>query len=414
VFLLGFVLDHGLQPHAPMVLTIVAAALLILALAQLLLAWRVRANVPALSSLPAPARSANWPRLSVIVPACDESFGIEGALASKLSCGYPNLEVVVVDDRSTDDTGALARGVSRQDPRVCVTRIDELPPGWLGKLHAMSAGAARATGEWILLSDADVHIEPGALERVIAHAEAEGIDFVALMPQADPVDAILDACLAAVARFVSLGFRLWAANDDRSSAAMGVGAFNLVRKRALDASPGLAHLRMEVADDVALGAMLKASGARCRVFAARRYVHLVCAERLDVLARNLEKGGHVFGFSLSLAILVPFAFLAIELGVPALAIAQGGVAAALAAGQLAALTIVNVVVARHFAAPLRGAILWPIGMIVMMALAARAGMLGWWRGGIVWRGTRYSRSEIEAGRRFIGGCVEPTRETAGR
>ena len=103
---------------------------------------------------------------------------------------------------------------------------------------------------------------------------------------------------------------------------------HLVRKRALDASPGLSHLRMEVADDVALGMMLKASGARCRVFAARRDVHLVCAERLGVLAKNMEKGGHAFGFSLLLALIVPFALLSIDLGVPAVALAHGGAAAA--------------------------------------------------------------------------------------
>ena len=383
-----------------LLLVVVSALLLALALLQLSLVWRVRANVPVLSTLPAPARTAAWPRLSVIVPARNESFGIEGALASKLSCGYPNLEVVVVDDRSTDDTGAIARRVSQHDPRVRVTRIDELPTGWLGKLHAMSVGAERATGEWILLSDADVHVEPGVLERVIAHADAEKLDFVALIPQIDPVAPVLDACLAAVIRFTALGCRMWAANDDRSSVAMGVGAFNLVRKRALDASPGLSHLRMEVADDVSLGMMLKASGARCRVFAARHDVHLVCAERVGVLAKNMEKGGHVFGFSLSLAILVPFALLAIDLGVPALALAHGGVAALLGAAQLAALTLVNVVAARHFGAPLRGALLWPIGVVVGMALAARTGILGWWRGGIEWRGTRYGRDEIEAGRRF--------------
>jgi hypothetical protein len=379
--------------------------LLLLALVELVLAWRIRASVPALDTLPERARRSEWPRLSLIVPARNESFGIEGALASKLACGYPNLEVVVVDDRSTDDTGAVARRLSEHDPRVRVERIDELPPGWLGKLHAMSVGVARATGEWILLSDADVHVEPEVLERVIDHAEAEAIDFVALMPQARPVDWVIDACVATVIRFTSLLLRQWAANDDRSSAAMGVGAFNLVRKRTLDATPGLAHLRMEVGDDAALAAMLKACGARCRFFAARRKVHLVCAERLGVLAKNLEKGGHAFGFSLGLAILAPLMLVAIDLGVPILAMTHGGVSAALGVAQLVALTLVNVVLARHFRAPLRGAMLWPVGVAVGMVLVARMGILGWWRGGIVWRGTSYGRSEILAGRRFINGRI---------
>jgi glycosyltransferase involved in cell wall biosynthesis len=388
-----------------MLLIASSAVLLALAVVQVILAWRVRTNVPALSTLPTPPPASQWPRVSIVVPARNESFGIEAALASKLSCGYPNLEVVVVDDRSTDDTGALAAAFARKDPRVRVARIDELPNGWLGKLHAMTVGAENATGEFVLFSDADVHVNPGTLERVVAYAESEAIDMVALMPQTHPVGAVIDAFVAVFVRFSAVGLRLWAANDPTSNVGMGVGAFNLVRKRALDASPGFSHLRMEVSDDVALGAMMKASGARCRFLAGREDVHLVFVERIAVAARNLEKGGHMFDFSLFRAIAVPTVVLAVELGIGIYAITQGGLAAALGATQLAAVTMVYLVLARHFRAPLRGAILWPIGVVVAAALAMRAGILGWWRGGIEWRGTRYDRSTITAGRRFVRGTV---------
>ena len=380
-------------------LWIAAVGCLLFAFVQLALAWRVRSTVPVLSSLDAPPPRA-WPRLSIVVPARDEAGGIEAALASKLACGYPNLEVIVVDDRSTDGTGEIARRLAESDPRLAVTRVDELPAGWLGKVHAMSIGASHATGEWLLLSDADVHVTPGTLERVVAHAEAHDVDFIALMPRMDRAGALVDACVAGILRLLALVGRTWAANDDRSNVGVGVGAFNLVRRDALERSHGLVHLRMEMADDVALGAMLKASGARCRFFAARDAVHLVFAERVGVLARGLEKGGGIMGFSLVRTIAVTLVWLAVDLGVPLGAIAAGGPVALVGALQLLLLTGTHALVSRHFGAPMGGVLLWPLGGVVGIAMFARSGVLAWWRGAIVWRGTHYGKDQIEGGRRW--------------
>lgn len=386
-------------------LSVVAAACALFALVQLVLALRIRATVPVLSEIDAPTPSA-WPRLSVIVPARNEAHGIEAALASKLACGYPNLEVVVVDDRSTDGTGTIAARLASTDARLTVTRVDDLPPGWLGKLNALSVGVASASGDWLLLSDADVHVTKGTIERAIAHAEAHEVDFIAMLPRMHAVEPILDACVTGMIRTTALVGRTWSANDDASKIGVGVGAFNLVRRSALERSRGLAYLRMEMADDVALGAMLKASGARCRFFAARDAVHIVFAERLGVLSRGVEKGGGLLGFSLLRTLAVACAWLAIDVAVPFVALAtQSPLAAALGAAQLVLLTAMHVVLARHFRLPMRGALLWPIGTIVGIALLARSGALAWWRGAIVWRGTSYGRAEIEAGRRWLSGQV---------
>jgi hypothetical protein len=384
-------------------LTAITSICALLAIIQLGLALRVRASVPLLSA--DVAVPGVWPRMSIIVPARNEASGIERALSSKLACGYENLEIVVVNDRSTDDTGAIAERLTRADERLTVIHIDELPPGWLGKVHAMAAGAARASGDWLLLSDADVHIEPGTLERVVAYAEAHAIDFVSLLPQMEPVDPILDACIASTVRTIMLGGRTWLANDDRSEIGVGVGAFNLVRARALQKSPGLAYLRMEIADDVALGAMLKASGARCRVLAAGTGVHLVLAERLSDLTRSSEKAGSLLGFSIARTLAVAGLLLAFDLAVPIASIVAGGLLSGLGALTLAVLAVTHAVLVHHLKAPMRGALLWPLGSIISIVLLARSGALAWWHGAVAWRGTRYSKSEIEAGRRWVGGRV---------
>jgi len=123
-----------------------------------------------------------WPKLSIIIPARNEAASIEAAVTSRLAQDYPDFEVCVIDDRSTDGTGAIVDRLAEGDPRVRAVHITELPEGWLGKVHALHRGVSIATGEWLLLSDADVHFAPATLRRAIAHAEARGFDFVGVFP----------------------------------------------------------------------------------------------------------------------------------------------------------------------------------------------------------------------------------------
>jgi len=187
-------IDTAPPPSEGRRMLIVSSLVLLVWCIQFALALRVRRSVPALSDLPpAPAARGTWPRISLVVPARDEGLHIAGALASKLTCGYPSLEVVAIDDRSTDDTGAIIDRAAASDPRVAAVHVTDLPEGWLGKVHAMARGLERATGEWVLFSDADVHVEPGALERIVAWAEAGGVDLVAVLPRVHPVGLLIDA-----------------------------------------------------------------------------------------------------------------------------------------------------------------------------------------------------------------------------
>lgn len=112
-------------------------------------------KLPRLEQVKAPAPES-WPRVSFIVPACNEGAEIEAALRSKLRLDYPSLQVVLVDDRSTDDTGTIADRLAAEDSRLTVLHLRELPAGWLGKVHALRRGLDQATGEWLLFSDADI------------------------------------------------------------------------------------------------------------------------------------------------------------------------------------------------------------------------------------------------------------------
>ena len=102
------------------------------------------------------------PRVSIIVPACNEAADIEATLTRLLALEYDNYEVIAVDDRSSDQTGEIMERIAAAAPpgRLKVIRIAELPAGWMGKPHAMWSASNQATGDWLLFTDADVLFKP--------------------------------------------------------------------------------------------------------------------------------------------------------------------------------------------------------------------------------------------------------------
>ncbi|HET9035070.1 MAG TPA: glycosyltransferase, partial [Myxococcaceae bacterium] len=314
--------------------------------------------------------------------------------------GYPALEVVLIDDRSTDGTGALVDAIAAEDPRVRAVHLTSLPPGWLGKLHAMKEGLRLATGEWLLFSDADVHLAPGTLERAVRFAEAHRLDHLSILPQLRPATWLVDAALASFTRTGLVMGRVWLVSDPRSKVGGSVGAFGLVRRSALDRSPGLEHLRLEVADDLALGQMLKESGSRSAVVNGRTLVLIHWYRTLAELARGTEKGAALFDFRLWPALCWTGAIGFLELG-PFVAALLGPLPAARVLGLLGATLLLGSTVwmCRFLGQSVLSALLSPLGVVVNGVLLLRAAVLAKLRGGLQWRSTLYRPEELRPGRR---------------
>jgi len=338
-----------------------------------------------------PPDPPRWPKLSILVPARNEAGTLHPAVTTILAQDYPELEIVLIDDRSEDGTGELVDRIAASDPRVRPVHVTELPDGWLGKVHALDQGVRRAGGEYLLMMDADVHLEPGMLRRAVAYCEQEGIDHLAAVPDLVARQFLLRVAIAVFLRAFSVGMRIWAVANPRSSAYIGVGAFNLVRRSAFDRTEGFAWLRLEVADDVGLGLMMKRSGARSAVVVANRHAHVRWYRSLGDMAWGVEKGFASVGGCSVLRLLGVCAVMgALELA-PVVALLPLGVPGLLPLGlAMVALAAASTLIVYFWVRdPIWAGLLFPLGALVNIALLLRTAWLGWRRGGVLWRGTLY-------------------------
>ena len=202
------------------------------------------------------------PTLTVIVPGRNEAENIAATLDTLMQQEYAGLRVVAVDDRSDDATGLIMDRYAAKFPeRLSVLHITELAEGWLGKTYAMAKGVAASESEYVLFTDADVLFSPSLLRRVIAFAESERADHVVVMPTLE-IRSWGEGALLGVFHVTAMwGSRLWKVADPAAKRDfIGIGAFNLMRRDALEAIGGLEPQRLAVVEDMTLGVRVKSAG----------------------------------------------------------------------------------------------------------------------------------------------------------
>jgi len=395
--------DHAIMVTLLAVWGAIASAVwIVVHVAQLVEASRM-ARLADLS----PPEPASWPRLSVVIAACNEAATIEPAMATLLALDYPDLEIVVVDDRSTDGTGARVDAIAARDPRVRAVHVDHLPDGWLGKVHALDVGTRHATGELLLFTDADVHFAPDALRRAVAVLLADRLDHLTVLPDVRAGSLLEDVVLGAVGGLFLR--RTGAARVGRagSRAYTGVGAFNLVRRAAFAASEGFEFLRLEVVDDVGVGLVMQRAGARARMVLGAGMVMLTWYGSLPAMARGMEKNLFaILGrFRWPRLISWSIASWAVTLG-PGVAVAAAvagapPVVGALGLAALATLLVSAVVVARLVRRRVLPMLLLPLGELLVPVLAIRSARACLQCDGVEWRGTRYPLALLRAHQRVL-------------
>jgi glycosyltransferase involved in cell wall biosynthesis len=346
----------------------------------------------------APAADADCPRISVLFAARDEEEKLPGALATLVAVDYPNLEIVAVDDRSTDATSRILDEFAANHPQLRVVHVRDLPPRWLGKPHALQKAYEASTGEWLVFTDADVKFRPDVLRRVVALARERGLDHLALLGDVER-SGFWDTVLIT---FFGMGFQLaadlHAVSNPNSSAYVGVGAFQMLKRGAYEASGTHRRLSMEVIDDMKLGKLVKQAGFRSGVAIAQDAVSVEWHLGLENLVRGLEKNFFAAaGFRVRMVALQIAGLLLLNVA-PFLGLAFGG-------GWIRVLAGISVVIALCFHlggdAVLRVSPLYcltlPLGATVITYILLRSTVITLRQGGIYWRETFYKLDELRRG-----------------
>ncbi len=200
-------------------------------------------------------------RVSVIIPARNEEANIARVVRS-LANQQGILEILVVDDQSTDRTGEILAALQAEIPLLHVLRVESLPEGWLGKTHAVACGARETTGDWLLFTDADTEHLAGSLAELLKRAEDEHVDLLSLSPgQETPTWWEKSVIPAVYGKLASL-FRFADVSDPRSPVAAANGQYLLVRRAIYDSSGGHEAVKSEILEDVELARRIKSRGGK--------------------------------------------------------------------------------------------------------------------------------------------------------
>lgn len=364
------------------------------------LALRASRRVRTLRSIDSPPLPL-WPRLTVVIAARDEEASIAHAVSSLREQDYPDLEIVVADDRSSDATGPILDRIAAEDSRVRVVHVPAVPEGWLGKVHALACATSIARGEWLLFTDADVQFRPGALRRSVSHAVTRGLDHLVVAPDVHASSKLQQAANAAFAAAFLAGTRALDVSRPGSRAYVGVGGFNLVRRALWERTPGFPFLRMEVLDDVGLARMMRDAGARRDFLLGFEDVRVEWYGSLRAMIRGLEKNFFAAArFSLIRAIALAGGTAAFAVA-PWIGLVTGpGWVRAAGAVAIAAHGFAATAVARRLARSILPLLLMPAGALVLAYALVRSAWVCTRDGGITWRGTRYPLGALREGRRI--------------
>jgi len=343
------------------------------------------------------------PLISVLVSARDEAEKMPPALRSLLALDYPNYEVVIVDDRSTDATPQILREFAAACKRLHAVRVDALPPGWLGKPHGLETAYEHSRGEWLVFTDADVRFDPSLLRRAMSLALERGWDHLTAFPLMETSGFGERALLTYFALGGFLYSRPWSVSRHDSKYYCGVGAFQLVRRSAYEAMGTHRRLAMEVVDDMKLGKLIKESGFSSGVALTGELLNLRWHSGVANIIRGTEKNFFAAsGFSWSKA-LAQIAFLLVVSVLPfALLVAPGtwiGGAWSRIFGAIAVAAVValHARVARVLCVtPLYG-LTHPLGALLVSYMLARSAVITLRQNGIYWRGTFYPLEQLRKG-----------------
>lgn len=225
------------------------------------------------------------PLISVCIPARNEERNIRRCVEAMLAQDYPNLEVIVLDDRSTDSTPQILHQLSAQNDSLKIMNGSDLPEGWAGKPHALYQAAAAARGEWLCFVDADTFVTSQAVSSCYAKALETKADMFTIMTFQIMGTFWEKTVMPLIMTALSVGFSPRKVNDPNSKDAIANGQFILLKRSVYDAIGGHARIKDQIVEDKAIAEQVKWNGYRLVV--ANGY-HVACTRMYTSLSEMWE------------------------------------------------------------------------------------------------------------------------------
>ncbi len=243
-------------------------------------AMTMLSSIKQYSVMPARAWSVNdaAPKVSLIIPCRNEAKNLPRLIPTLITQDYPNLEIILIDDRSEDATHALLEAAQKTYPQIKIIKGKPKPDDWTGKVHALQQGIDQAGGDWFLFSDADTQHESHSVSSAIKHSQQRELDFLTLTSH-----YLCESFFEYLIQPMAIGcfavwFRLQDVNDPKSEVPLACGHFILIKKKVLEALGGFASIRGAVLEDLAIFKKAKQDGRfkielaiGSHVFATRMY-----------------------------------------------------------------------------------------------------------------------------------------------
>jgi len=347
---------------------------------------------------PAPA---HFPGASILVPARDEGANIERCVRSLLAQDYPDFELLVLDDASTDATRPILESLAGAKPRLRILDGQPLPPGWLGKNWACAQLAAEAAGDLLVFTDADTYHLPGSLRATVSAMAGERADLLSGFPRQEvltwgeklivPFFSWVLHCFTPL----SLGYRL-----KLPALSCAVGQILAFRREAYQAIGGHGAVRSSIVEDLALARRIQAMGYRWRMKQATDLIscrmYRSGREAVAGLTKNLFAA---FDFRLAPYLFV-WLWLLVLFATPLYGVAAYALGATLHPPLAALLACIGlalvlwIVPYRRLRLPLLPAALYPVTLFVMEGLAWRSLWLSL-KGDLTWKGRALIRPRIK-------------------
>lgn len=328
-----------------------------------------------------------YPSLSIIIPACNEEEAIDQAVSRLLDQDYPDFEVIAVNDRSTDSTGAILEELNVKYPQLKVINITDLPPQWLGKNHAIYQGVKHAQGEWLLFTDADIIYSPGSLKKTVSYALHNKLDHLTINPDVISNGFFHSGFISFFLFVVTFLFVV--------SKSAGIGAFNLIKRSAYQEIGGYEAIALQPVDDYSLGKLVVKKGFKQCFGYSRGLITVKLYNNLSASIKGIEKNQFA-GTNYNVIGTLAYCSLILFLHVyPFVGLFFGSVWARAMCG----LTIVNIAAFYNFSKKyldisLKHFIIHPISASLYTWAVFNSMIKILKRDGIEWRGTIYPLEEL--------------------